>query len=65
MQVLGQNSDGTHSHLANVKVCGSLDYAVDYEIKLLAEQPMQGLALAGLWRVVPRQEQASVGALER
>lgn len=29
MQVLGQNTNGAHNHLANIKVFGSVNYAVD------------------------------------
>lgn len=64
MQVLSQNTNGAHRHLANIKVFASLNDAVDYEIKLLTEDLVQRLALAWLRNAVPRQDQLSVGALK-
>lgn len=64
MQVLGQNTNGAHNHMANIKVFGSLNNALDYEIKLLAEHLVQRLVFAWLGNTVPRQEQLNVGAIK-
>lgn len=64
MQVLGQNTNGAHDRLANIKVFGSLNDPVDYEVDFPAEHPVQRLALTWLGNAVPRQDQLSVGALK-
>lgn len=64
MQVLGQNTNGAHYRLTNIKVSGSLNNAVDYEVELPAEHLVQRLVLAWLGNSVPRQDQLSVGALK-
>lgn len=64
MQVLGQNPNGAHHRLADVKVSGPLNDAVNYEVKLPAEQHVQWLVLAGLRDAVPRHDQPSVGTLK-
>lgn len=64
MQVLGQNPNGAHHRLADVKVSGPLNDAVNYEVKLPAEQHVQRLVLAGLGDAVPGQDQPSVGTLK-
>lgn len=64
MQVLGQNTDGAHDCLANIKVFGLLNNSVDYEVEFPAEHLVQRLLLTGLGNAVPRQNQLSVGALK-
>lgn len=64
MQMLGQNANGAHHRLANIKVFGSLNDSVDYEVDLPAEHLVQRLALTWLRDVVPRQNQLSIGALK-
>lgn len=64
MQVLGQNSNGAHNHLANIKVFGSLNDAVDYYVDFPDEHLVQRLLRTRLGDAVPRQDQLSVGALK-
>lgn len=64
MQVLSQNANGAHNRLANVKVFGSLNDPVDYEVNFPAEHLVQRLLLTRLGNAVPRQDQLSVGALK-
>lgn len=64
MQVLGQNSNGAHNRLANIKVFGSLNDAVDYYVDFPDEHLVQRLLRTRLGDAVPRQDQLSVGALE-
>lgn len=64
MQVLGQNTNGAHDRLANIKVFGSVNDAVDYEVKFPAQHLVQRLVLSRLGNVVPGQDQLSIGALE-
>lgn len=64
MQVLCQNANGAHDRLANIKVFGSFNDSVDYEVDLPAEHLVQRLALTRLRDDVPRQNQLSVGALK-
>ena len=64
MQVLGQNANGAHDRLANIKVPGPLNDPVDYEVDFPAEHLVQRLVLARLGNKVPRQDQLSVGALK-
>lgn len=46
MQVLGQNSNGAHDRLANIKVVHSLNDAVDDYVDFPAEHLVQRLVLA-------------------
>lgn len=64
MQVLGQNPNGAHHRLANIKVFGSLNDPVDYKVNLPAEHLVKRLTLRRLGNAIPRQDQLSVGALE-
>lgn len=64
MQVLGQNSNGAHDRLANIKVVHSLNDAVDDYVDFPAEHLVQRLVLAWLGNTVPRQDQLSVGTLK-
>lgn len=64
MQVLGQNSNGAHNRLANIKVFGSLNDAVDYYVDFPDEHLVQRLLRTRLGDAVPRQDQLSVGALK-
>lgn len=64
MQVLGQNSNGAHNRLANIKVFGSLNDAIDYYVDFPAKHLVQRLLRTRLGDAVPRQDQLSVDALK-
>lgn len=64
MQVLGQNPNGAHDCVGDIKVFGSFNDAVDYKVEFPAENLVQGLLLARLGDGVPRQDQLSVGAFK-
>jgi len=64
MQVLGQNANGAHHRLADIKVSGPFNDAVYDEVKFPAEHLMQRLLLTWLGDAVPRHDQLSVGTLE-
>lgn len=64
MQVLSQNPNGAHHRLADIKVIGLLNDAVNYEVEFPAEHLMQRLVLAWFGNTVPRQDQLCVGALK-
>lgn len=62
--MLGQDADGAHHCLANIKVPGPADEPVDEGVHLAAEHLVQRLEVARLGHAVPGQHQLSVGALE-
>lgn len=64
MQMLGQNTNGAHDSLGNIKVFGSPNDPVDYEVKLSAEHLVQRLVLAWLRKAVPREDQLGVRTLK-
>lgn len=64
MQVLGQNPNGAHDCVGDIKVFGPFNDAVDYKVKFPAENLVQGLLLARLGDGVPRQDELSVGAFK-
>lgn len=64
MQVLGQNPNGAHDCVGDIKVFGPFNDAVDYKVEFPAENLVQGLLLARLRDGVPRQDQLSVGAFK-
>lgn len=64
MQVLCQNLNWAHHSLADIKVPGPLNKAVDHKVEIPAEDLVKGLLVPGLGDTVPWQNQLSVGALE-
>lgn len=64
MQVLGQNSNGAHDRLANIKVFRSRNDAVDYYVDFPAEHLVQRMVQTWFGDAVPRQDQLRVGTLK-